>query len=88
MEGIKELAKREGAKFIQRCPDWDDTEVWQLLFEDPDEDTPKIGIPVLAMDDPNGAKLMSDSEFEKYLKYVGSVLTPEGIEEPEIEEID
>lgn len=88
MNDFKELAKREGAKFIQRCPDWDGKEIWQLLYDDPDGETPKVGIPILAVNGPNGAKLMSDAEFEDYLKYVSAFSDLGEKEEPEIEEID
>lgn len=87
MEGIKQLAKKEDAKFIQRCPDWNGNEVWQLLYDDPEGDVQEIGIPILAMEGPNGTKLMSDGEIDKYMEYTSSLPSPEEREESEIEEV-
>ena len=67
---IMELARQEDALYIQSCPDWDEKEVWQLLFYDPESGPQSVGIPYLAVVESDGARIMSDEEIAEYMKQI------------------
>ena len=81
---ILELAKKENALYIQSCPAWNGKEVWQLLFDDPDGDSLKIGIPFLAVVDGSNAEPLSDEMAEEYMKYVSETRNEDEEFDPEI----
>lgn len=81
---IMDLAKKEEALFIQSCPEWGKFEIWQLLFEDPEEGVMEVGIPVLAYEKDGKAALLSSDEIDKYMDYISDTRQDDEEFEPEI----
>ena len=65
IDDVKKLARKEGAKYILTCPDWNGKKVYQLLFNEPDE-MQEIGIPTLVTLGWSGPKILSDKEAMEY----------------------
>lgn len=65
----KQIARENGAKCIQKKPDWNGQEVWQMLFQMPGEPWECIGIPqfILFSENPH---VMSDNEAMDYMDYL------------------
>lgn len=81
---IMDLAKKEEALYIQSCPEWNGTEIWQLLFEDPEEGVMEVGLPVLAYEKDGKAALLSSDQIDQYMDYTSETRQDDEEFEPEI----
>lgn len=67
---ILKIAKRLGAKYIEKTPDWNGKEVWDVLFSAPDEETPIIGYPTYLLISGNQIEVINDDRCLEYIGYL------------------
>ena len=76
---IMQVAKNEGAEYVQKCPDLDGESVWQLYFYDPNEGFQETGISTFVVFGKNGHKILNDEQALKYMQTIDEDFEPSPI---------
>lgn len=64
------VGKKWGASQVERKPDWNGLEVWELLFYLPGEEIPCTGYPIFVVFSDNGYHVTDEDEALEYLNYL------------------
>lgn len=66
-----ETAKKLGALYVDRCPDFIGKKVWCMIFYEPGDDIPQVGFPQYIFVENGECTISTEEQALSYMRFVG-----------------